>query len=93
MYNSRFDYVDGRPDEAQVENWTEEFFFNLMTIFNSFFATIDLKDAVQRIIMVPFDKLLLEQLPDENEKVKEIAVAKIKELAAIEIEFLQHYCE
>lgn len=88
---SKFDFINGQPDDEQVENWVEEFFYNMMNILNTFFAKVELEEVADRISCVPFEKLVLEQLEDEGEEVKKIAVARINELAAMEIEYIQHY--
>jgi hypothetical protein len=38
MHISKFEHVEGSPIEEQVEEWAETFFFNLMTILNSFLS-------------------------------------------------------
>lgn len=92
MHNqSKFDFIDGKPDEEQVQNWVDEFFYNLMNILNTFYATVELEEVAERMSCVPFDKLILEQIEDEGDEVKKIAVSRITELAAIEIEYVQHY--
>ncbi|MDD3269914.1 MAG: hypothetical protein PHX14_11375 [Syntrophomonadaceae bacterium] len=92
MYHvSKFDSVNGVPDEEQIENWTAEFFHSLINVFNSFFCKLELDDAVSRMSIIPFEKLVKEQLEDEKEEVINIAVAKVKELAEMELEFMRAY--
>ena len=92
MYHvSKFDSVNGVPDEEQIENWTAEFFHSLINVFNSFFCKLELDDAVSRMSIIPFEKLVKEQLEDEKEEVINIAIAKVKELAEMELEFMRAY--
>ncbi len=90
---SKFDHIDGKPDEDQILAWSEEFFFNLLNVLNAFFANVDIKDAVERMSLVPFEQLVLEQLTDESEGTKAIATARVKELAEMEISFLKAYSD
>lgn len=91
MAQSRFDHIDGRPDEDQVCNWTDGFFFSLLNTLNSFYAQVEFKNASERLQAVPFDKLVLEQLTGESDEVMEIALNRVKELLDNEIEFLKAY--
>jgi len=92
MYQTeKFNFVDGVVDEEQIGIWVESFFSNLSNIFNSFFCQLDAREAFSRISIIPFEKLLLEQLEDESEEVIEIAVAKLKELVENELEILKSY--
>lgn len=94
MYKlSKFDSVNGIPDREQIENWTETFFFNLLSIFNAFFSHVDVKEAASRMGAISFDDLVREQLEDESEEIINIAVEKIKELIEIEMDFLKSYTE
>lgn len=88
---SKFDHIDGRPDEEQVEIWAEEYFFNLLNILNAFFSRVDINEAAERMSLIPFDQLILEQLEDESEEVKQIAARRILELAETEVAFLKAY--
>lgn len=90
---SRFQDENGVPSEELVEQWTEEFFGQLMYIFNGFFTQVDLKETAERIAGVPFESLLLEKLIGESDEVKLIALRRIRELADAEIEYLQAYLE
>jgi hypothetical protein len=88
---SKFDHIDGKPDEEQIENWVEEYFHNMLNILNTFFTVLDLKEALARMKAIPFESLIKEQLEDESEEVLKIAVARLNELLAIEIEFREYY--
>ncbi|MEN6351707.1 MAG: hypothetical protein ABFD08_20245 [Syntrophomonas sp.] len=88
---SKFSFIDGVPDEEEVENWTIEFFHSMMTVFNTFFAKLDLEEALSRISIIPFENMVKEQLQDESEEVIAIAVAKINELVETELEFMRAY--
>lgn len=90
---SKFDHIDGKPDEEQIENWVEEYFHNMLNILNTFFTVIDLEEALARMKAIPFETLVKEQLEDESEEVLEIAVARLKELVAIELEFRECYVD
>jgi hypothetical protein len=92
MYNlSRFNCVDGKPDEDQVEAWAESYFYNIMNILNAFFSQVDVPETLARMSCIPFGKLVAEELEDESAEVIAIAVAKVNELAEIEMELLQAY--
>lgn len=94
MYHlSKFNSVDGVPDELQIESWTEQWFQSMLTVLNTFFSYVDAKEAVSRMEDVPFEQLIAEQLEDENDKVIEIAVQKVKELFATEIQFMRAYID
>lgn len=90
---SKFDHIDGRPDEEQVLAWSEQFFFNLLNVLNAFFSNVDIKDAAERMSLIPFDQLVLEQLEDESEEIRAIATARVIELAEMEVSYLQAYSE
>lgn len=91
MAQSRFDHVDGRPDEDQVCEWTDSFFFSILNTLNSFYAQVEFKNAGERLQAVPFDKLVMEQLAGESDEVMEIALKRVKELLDHETEFLNAY--
>lgn len=94
MYSvSRFKCIDGKPDEMEIETWAEAFFGSMMNIFNGFFCHVDIKDALSRIIKIPFEQLVREQLDGESQEVIDIAVARVKELAETEIEYIKAYAE
>jgi regulator of sirC expression with transglutaminase-like and TPR domain len=94
MYQTKkFNFTNGIMDEEQIENWVEAYFSRLMTLFNGFFAQIDAAEAVSRISIIPFEKLLREELEGESLEVVEIAVAKLKKLAAEELEIMKGYLE
>lgn len=90
---SRFQDENGVPSEELVEQWTEEFFGQLMYIFNGFFTQVDLKETAERIAGIPFESLLLEKLIGESDEIKLTALRRIRELADAEIEYLQAYLE
>jgi hypothetical protein len=91
MHISKFEHVDGSPVEEQVEEWAESYFYNLMTILNSFLSHVDVAEAVARLKSIPFDELVVEELEGENEAVLTIAVAKVLELVEAEISFQESY--
>ncbi|HPF43587.1 MAG TPA: hypothetical protein PKV15_02705 [Syntrophomonadaceae bacterium] len=91
IHISKFESVNGKPDEEQVLNWTDAYFFNLMNIFNSFLSHLDVQEAASRLRVIPFDQLTAEQLEGESEEVINLAVARIKELLEAELEFMDAY--
>jgi hypothetical protein len=93
MHISKFEHVEGSPIEEQVEECAETFFFNLMTILNSFLSHVDVAEAVARLKSIPFDELVIEELEGEDKAVVNIAVAKVLELAEAEISFQECYIE
>ncbi|NLX88185.1 MAG: hypothetical protein GXZ09_02100 [Syntrophomonadaceae bacterium] len=82
---------NNRFDEEKVEQWAEEFFGQLMNIFNGFFAHVDLKETAERMKDIPFESMVLEQLAGESDEVKMTALRRIKELVDGEIEYLMGY--
>jgi len=82
---------NNRLDEEMVEQWAEEFFGQLMNIFNGFFSHVDLKETVERMKDIPFESMVLEKLAGESDEVKLTALQRIKELVADEIEYLKGY--
>jgi hypothetical protein len=52
---------------------------------------VDIKDAAERMSLIPFDQLVCDQLQDESEEVRAIASKRIMELAEIEISHLEAY--
>ena len=94
MYSvSRFKCIDGKPDEMEIETWAEAYFGSMMNIFNGFFCHVGINDALSRMVKIPFEKLVQEQLDGESQEVIDIAVAKVKDLADIEIEHIKAYAE
>lgn len=92
MYRlSRFNYIDGKPDEDQVEIWAESYFCSIMNILNAFFYQLDITETIARIKCIPFDELVAEELEDESPEVIAIAVNKTLELLEMEMELLQAY--
>ena len=84
---SKFNFIDGKIDEDQIQLWCEEFFFNMLNLLNAFFSHVDIKDAAERMSLIPFDQLVCDQLQDESEEVGP-SPAREYELAEIEISHL-----
>ena len=94
MYKlSRFNCIDGKPDQDQVEAWAESYFYNITNILNAFFAQVEISETIARMSCIPFDELVAEELEDESTEVITIAVAKVKELAEMELDLLQAYID
>lgn len=94
MYNEqKFYFENGIIEGEQIENWVEAYFSRLMDLFNGFFVRVDAAEAVSRISIIPFEKLLKEELEGEDPEVIEIAVAKLKELLETELEIMRSYLE
>ena len=91
MHISKFDSVNGVPDEDQIQAWVESFFQNTIMVLNSFFVHVAPAEAVERIAQVPFADLVAEELEDESETVIKMAVEIINELASVELEFMRAY--
>lgn len=89
IQQSKFDLSKPETLEEQVIDWTEQFFFNLMNVLNSFYSRVDVEDSLTGLKGIDFGKLVLEQLEDESEAVKAIAVARINQMAAEEIEYIR----
>jgi len=92
MFRQKFDLNSDNLHE-QVEEWTQQFFFNLMNTLNGFFSTIPVEETLERLKCINFANLALEQLEDESEFIKSLAAAKIQELAQIEISYMEAYTE
>lgn len=90
---SRFEKIDDKYNYEQIENWAENFFFNLLNMFNAFFVHIELAEVVLRMEAIPFTELVVEQLENENEEVIKIASNKVEELATLEIDFMKSYLD
>ncbi|NLW91365.1 MAG: hypothetical protein GXY34_07170 [Syntrophomonadaceae bacterium] len=94
MYRlSRFKLVDGRPDEDEVMEFVDAYFFNTMTVLNAFFAKIEMAEALSRLELIPFGDLISEELADEDEQTISQAVERITELAEMELEVIRSYLE
>ncbi|MGE5391267.1 MAG: hypothetical protein ACM3PE_09420 [Deltaproteobacteria bacterium] len=94
MYRlSRFTLVDGRPDEDEVMEFVDAYFFNTMTVLNAFFAKIDIAEALSRLELIPFGDLISEELADEDEQTISRAVERITELVEMELEVIRSYLE
>lgn len=91
MHISKFEHIDGKPVEEQVEEWAETYFYNLMTILNSFLSHVDVAEAVARLKSIPFNELVAQELEGEDQAVLTIAVTKVCELAEAEISFQESY--
>ncbi len=92
MFQPKFDLNSDQLNE-QVEEWTQQFFFNLMNTLNGFFATISVEETLERLKCINFADLALDQLEDESDQIRSIAAAKIEELAKIEIGYIEAYSE
>ena len=93
MHVSKFDAVNGVPDEAQIQAWTEGYFQNLLMVLNSFFVHVSVEEAVDRMVQVPFAQLVTETLEGENEAVIKLAVEIVNDMAEVELEFMRAYLE
>ena len=91
MFISKFDSVNGVPDEEQIRGWVEGYFQNTVMILNTFFVHVGAAEAVERMAAVPFDQLVREALEGESEAVINQAVAIINELASFELEYMRAY--
>lgn len=91
MFISRFESKDGVPNAQQVEEWTESYFQTLLNVLNGFFCHVPVDEAVSRMLLVPFDQLVREELDGESEAIMEIAVERVNELAQIELDFMKAY--
>lgn len=90
---SKFEMTAGKPDETQIEEWAQTYFFNLMNILNGFLAHVDIQEACTRLKTVPFEQLVREQLEDEQPQTINLAVKIIKELYETEITFMESWLE
>ncbi|NLV22523.1 MAG: hypothetical protein GXY49_11135 [Syntrophomonadaceae bacterium] len=91
MFISKFDSVDEKPDEDQIQTWVEGYFLNMVTTLNSFFVHVSAAEAVERMAAVPFAQLVTEELEGESEAIISLAVEIINELATTELEFMSAY--
>lgn len=92
MFQQKFNLNSDNIVE-QVEEWTQQFFFDLMNTLNGFFANISVEETLERLKCINFANLALEQLEDESDLIKSIASAKIQELAKNEIGYIEAYIE
>jgi hypothetical protein len=88
---SKFSQVNGKADEDEVLEWVDAYFFNLMTIFNGFFANLEVPETISRIECIPFDELVSQELEDESEETVDLAVKRIGELVEIEMDMMRAY--
>lgn len=93
MHISKFESVNGVPDETQIEAWAEGYFHNLLNMFNTFFTQVSVAEAVERMSKIPFDQLIREALEGENEIIVEKAVAVVNEKVEMELEFMRAYLD
>lgn len=94
MYRlSRFTMVDGRPDEDEVQDFVDAYFFNMMTVLNAFFARVEMAEALSRLELIPFGDMISEELDDEDEQTIGQAVERITELVEMELEVIRSYLE
>jgi hypothetical protein len=90
---SRFTCVNGVPVEEEVLNWAEGYFYTLMNIFSAFFTRVEVAETVERISLIPFDELVREELEGESPEIIQLAIARVQELVAMELEVMQAYIE
>ncbi|MGI5880970.1 MAG: hypothetical protein ACOX6L_10320 [Syntrophomonadaceae bacterium] len=90
---SKFEMIAGQPNETQIEEWVQTYFFNLMNILNGFFAHVDIQEACTRLKTIPFEQLVKDELEDEQEQTINLAVNKIRELYEAEISFMESWLE
>ncbi|MEN6348678.1 MAG: hypothetical protein ABFD08_04675 [Syntrophomonas sp.] len=88
---SKFDLQGKTPIEEQVDEWTEQFFYNLMNILNNFYTRVSIEETLNSLKGIDFTRLVFEQLEEESEEIKAMAAAKIMELAQVEIAYLESY--
>jgi len=93
MHISKFDSVNGVPDETQIQEWTETYFYGLLTIFNTFFAQLSVAEAVERMSQIPFAQLAAEELEGESEIIINMAVELVNDMAKTELDVMQAYLE
>lgn len=93
MHISKFDSINGIPDETQIENWVETYFQNMLNIFNTFFTQVSPAEAVERMSQIPFGQLVAEALEGESEDIINKAVQFINEKAEMELEFMRAYLD
>lgn len=93
MHISKFDSVNGAPDESQIEAWAEGYFHNLLNMFNTFFTQVSVAEAVERMSQIPFGQLIREALEGENEAIIDKAVAVVNEKVEMELEVMRAYID
>jgi len=93
MHISKFNSINGIPDQNQIQEWAEDYFQNLLMMLNSFLAHASVEEAVQRMEQVPFRQLVTEALEGESEAIIKLAVEIIGEKAASELEYMRAYLE
>ncbi|WP_054696341.1 hypothetical protein [Syntrophomonas palmitatica] len=90
---SKFSQINGKADEDEVLAWVDSYFYNLMNIFSAFFAKIEVAETISRIECIPFDELVRQELEDEGEETIVLAVNRIMEMVAIEMEMMRSYLD
>lgn len=93
MHISKFDSVNGVPDETQIQEWTEGYLQNLLMALNSFLAYASVEEAVKRMAQVPFAQLVTEALEGESAAIIKLAVEIINEKAELELEYMRAYLD
>lgn len=93
MHISKFDSINGVPDETQIQEWTEGYFQNLLMVLNSFFAHVSVEEAVERMAQVSFAQLVTETLEGESEAVIKLALEIVNEMAEVELETMRAYLD
>lgn len=90
---SKFEKINGKINEQEIETWADNYFYVLMNIFNNFLSRLDVQEALSRLEQIPFDNLVREELEDENEEIISLAVARVSELLEIELDFMRAYVD
>ena len=90
---SKFEMIEGQPNETQIEEWVQTYFFNLLNILNGFFAHVDIQEACTRLKTIPFEQLVKKEKKNEQEQIINLAVTKIIELYEAEVSFMESYLE
>ncbi len=93
MHISKFDSVNGVPDETQIQIWVESHFHNLLNIFNTFFTQLSVEEAVERMAQIPFGQLITEALEGESDAIIKMAVEIVNEKVEMELEFMRAYLD
>lgn len=94
MYSlSRFACVNGMPDREEIEAWAENYFFNLINLLNAFLSQVAVDEALDRMRKIPFAELVAEELENESEEVKKVAIGKVMELLEMEMKYMEAYVD
>lgn len=89
----RFLLADGSPDMPALGEWAEGYYQTLMGMADGFFAQADIKDVMESMRNIPFEKLVARELLGAGEDIVGIAVALVREIAQREIEYIKAYLE